>query len=86
MTHLFSLPRSSLADSVKIMILFFAIEVGFFTSDGHENCKNRDATKIETRDTSEEDATKRVAQQHLAGTRRNRSIIPCGNLTTSIYS
>lgn len=57
------------------MFLFPAIQVGFFTSDNHENHKNRDATKIETRDTSEEDATKRVAQRHLAGTRGNRSMV-----------
>ena len=56
------------------MILFPAIQVGFITSDNHENRKNRDATKIETRDTSEEDATMRVAQRHLAGSRSNRPI------------
>jgi hypothetical protein len=54
---------------VKIVLLLLAIQVGFFTSDGHENRNNRDETKIETRDTSEEDARKRVVQRHLAGTR-----------------
>lgn len=75
MTHLFSLPLLLSAGFVKSCFCFPVIQVGLITSDSHENRKNRDATKIETRDTSEEDATKRVAQRHLAGTRCNRSMV-----------
>jgi hypothetical protein len=68
MTHPFSLILLSLA-SCQDLLLLLAIQVGFFTSDGHEKRSNRDETKIETRDTSEEYARKRVVQRHLAGTR-----------------
>ena len=84
MTHNFSLLL--LAETIKSCSLLF--KVGFFTSDGHENRKNRDETKIETRDTSEEDARKRVVLRHLAGTHGgtpeviDQSMV---NLTTFVY-